>query len=477
MLNLNKSVVTHTFLLPLLLLSCCKQTTQGDLLIQNVNIIDVEGGRVISQQDVLVARNKIVKIFDHNEWDIRADRTINGEGKYLIPGLWDMHVHTLMSDWYRWQLPLLRTNGIIGFREMWGDPLLFDSIRHRMRNSDLPYFHFVASGHMLDGEMPAWEGSTAVVTPEDGIRLVDSLAGANVDFIKVYSLLTKEVFKAIATRCKQRGIPFAGHVPFPVTVKEASEAGMASMEHLYGLRAEACEYRDSAYSLMEKVSVVYTSGNNALATLVYTRIYALTTEHFSPDKAKEIAQTFKQNNTYIVPTLVALRGVYLRNDSSITNDHRLKYMSESTLASWRQSTEHDLKTLSAADWEGRRKRWIVERQILKILAEENVPILAGSDSDNPYAFPGFSIHDEMALFVDVGMSPLQALQTATLNAAKYLNVIDSLGTIAEGKLADVVLLDGNPLEEIRNTTKINSVIVKGVVYDQEYFARSLSVEE
>lgn len=458
-----------SFLLCIILFSSCKQTISGDVLIENVNIIEVESGDVLIHQDVVITGNKITNISKHNKDNILTSSVIDGENKYLIPGLWDMHVHILEEDWYKWQLPLLRSNGIIGFREMWGDKKVIDSVKAEMQNSSLPYFHFVASGHILDGETAYHKNSTHVTTPNEATRIVDSLINSKVDFIKIYSFLKPEAFYSIAQRCKERRVPFVGHVPHTVWITSASKAGMASMEHLYGFLIEGCANSDSALSLMQQSVDAFVKGNTDERERVSRKLHSLTLDNISEEKLRKISRVLKTNDTYIVPTLVTLRGNYFTNDTSFTNDSRLKYMSKGTIEYWKEETESDLKKNNEIDWQNKRKRWQVEQLIMKILTEENVPIMAGTDSDNPYSFPGFSLHDEMALFVQFGMTPIEALRTATLNPAKYLNVLDSLGTISEGKLADVVLLDANPLENIKNTTMINTVIVNGKLYRKDYF--------
>lgn len=457
-----------SFILFMLFFTSCKQTIKGDLLIENVNIIDVENGKVIIGQDVVITGNKITDITTHRKNNIQTTAVINGENKYLMPGLWDMHIHILAHEWYKWQLPLLRANGIIGFREMWGNLKLADSIKTEMQKGTLPYFHFIASGHILDGKKPFQENSTPVATPQAAIRIVDSLINAKSDFIKVYSFLEPDVFYAIAKRCKERNFPFAGHVPHTVWLTGASEAGMASMEHLYGFLMEACESSDSALFLMQQSEKAFENGNKEERKKIWIKFHALTLNHFSEAKLRSIAQVLRKNNTYIVPTLVTLRGGYFTNDTSFINDPRLKYMSQETRDYWKEETENDLKKNSELEWQNKRQRWQVEQRIIKILSEEKVSIMAGTDSDNPYAFPGFSLHDEMALYVEFGMKPIDALRTATINPVKFLKMTDSLGTIEKGKLADVVLLDVNPLENIKNTTRINTVIANGKVYSKRY---------
>ena len=427
----------------------------------------METGAIISNQDVAIVANTIASISPHGS-NLKGKTIVDGKDKYLIPGLWDMHEHMMRNKWYMSQMPLLRANGITGFREMWGDLEIANSVRSQIKKDILPHFRFTASGHILDGKTPFWGGSIPVATEEKAIQIVDSLVREKADFIKVYSFLAPHVFHAIADRCKEKNISFAGHVPHRVWLTDASEAGMASMEHLYGFLIEACSDRDSAMTLTRQSAIAFEKGDKEERKKINRLFYSLVLENFSEVRLRSIAQTLKKNNTHIVPTLVTLRGEYFTNDTSFTKDPRLKYMSKETLDYWAETKENDMKENTESDWENKRKRWQIEQQIMRILISEQVPIMAGTDADNPYAFPGFSLHDELALYVECGMTPLEALRSATIVPIEYLKMTDSLGAIKKGKLADLVLLEGNPLENIRNTRKINAVIANGKLYGREY---------
>lgn len=446
----------------------CKQIITGDILIENVNVIDVEAGTIITEQDVVITGNKITSIIDHGRADVKSKTTINGTSQFLIPGFWDMHAHMMREKWYASQMPLLRVNGITGFREMWGDRSTANFVRLQIEKDSLPYFRFVAAGHILDGKQPFWPGAIPVETGDRAIQIVDSLINGKADFIKVYSFLAPDVFYAIAKRCEEKRITFAGHVPHTVWLTDASKAGMASMEHLYGFLIEACSKSDSAMALMQRSVRAFEMGDKEDRKNALLLFHSLVLNHFSKEKMRSIAQTLRKNNTYIVPTLVTLRGEYFTNDTSFTNDKRLNYMSAETLAYWKETTEYDISNNTEIDWQNKRKRWQVEQEIMKILISEKVPIMAGTDADNPYAFPGFSLHDEIALYVEYGMTPVEALRSATIIPATFLTMSDSLGTIKIGKLADLVLLEANPLEDIKNTTKVNTVISNGNLYDKSY---------
>lgn len=442
------------------------RTQTTTTIFYDATVVDVQSGKLLKHQEVIIAGNKIIAVKPISKLKLPKDaRIINAKGKFIIPGLWDMHVHTLIEDWYTWQFPLFVANGIIGFREMWGDRNLIDSVRNEMQKGSMPFFHFTASGHILDGKKPFWPGSLSAGDTITALRIVDSLINAKVDFIKVYTFLGSDVFEAIAKRCRERNFPFAGHVPFKVWLTKASDAGMASMEHLYGFDLEACAFPDSAMQLKIRDAENLEARLDAKQRQTLVRVSEkFVLENFSEKKMRNIAKTLRKNNTYVVPTMVTLRGNYFRNDPVFTNDERLKYMSKGTTDYWQEEKEKDLKRFSEGDWQNKRTRYAIEQQIIKILWQEKVPILAGTDSDNPYAFPGFSIHDEMALFVEFGMTPIDALRTATINPVKYLKMTDSLGTIEQGKRADMILLNGNPLTNIANTKNIFAVMVNGKLF-------------
>lgn len=446
----------------------CKQPVTGDILIQNVHTIDVETGELLPGQDIIITGNTIHSVSPHGHQAIEAKTIIDGTDQYLIPGLWDMHAHMMRENWYVSQMPLLRANGITGFREMWGDMEIANNVREEIENGRMPYFRFVASGHVLDGAKPFWSGSIPVESEERAVHIVDSLIKSKADFIKVYSFLSPAVFSAIAQRCKEKRISFSGHVPHTEWVTSASEAGMASMEHLYGFLIEACSESDSAMSLMQRSVRAFEKGDKEQRNRTLLLFYSLVLNNFSEEKMRWIAQKLTRDNTYIVPTLVTLRGEYFTNDTSFTNDPRLKYMSKETLDYWKETAASDIRKNTSVDWQNKRRRWEIERQIMQILIAEKVPIMAGTDADNPYAFPGFSLHDEVALYVEYGMTPREALYSATIAPVKFLGMSDSLGTISKGKLADLVLLNANPLEDIKNTTKVSTVIANGKIYGKAY---------
>jgi hypothetical protein len=439
----------------------------GKTIFYDGTVIDIKSGKLLKHQEVIVSGGKILAVQPVSKKRLHAGaEMINAKGKYIVPGFWDMHAHVLLDSNYRWQFPLLIANGIIGIREMWGrDMRLAHSLKREMQRGTLPYFHFTAPGHIIDGKKVFWPGQLSAPDTATAIRLVDSLIGEKVDFIKVYSYLEPAVFEAIAHRCKEKGIQFAGHVPHKVWVTKAAEAGMATMEHLYGFLIEACAYPDSAMKFRRQNSDNFEAGMSAKLRTEKARAgESFMLNNFSESRMRGIAKVLKQNHTYVVPTLVTNRGLYFSNDTAFTNDERTNYLAEKTRTYWKETVKKDLQNYSPEDWENFRRRYEVEKKIVKILADEKVMIMAGTDFDDLFCFPGFSLHDELALFVQFGMKPIDALRTATINPVAYLKMTDSLGTIERGKRADFVLLNGNPLTNIANTKSIFAVMSNGKLY-------------
>ncbi|MBB1285588.1 amidohydrolase family protein [Flavisolibacter sp. BT320] len=440
---------------------------EGKLIFYDATIVDVQSGKLLAHKEVIVSGGKILRVQPISKSTAHKDaQIINAKGKFIVPGFWDMHTHVLMENNYRWQFPLLLANGIIGIREMWGRNMrLADSLKKEMTNERLPYFHFTAPGHIIDGKSVFYPGQLSAPDTTTAIRLVDSLIREKVDFIKIYSYLDEEVFEAIAKRCRQMKIQLAGHVPHTVWVSKAAAAGMASMEHLYGFLIEACAYPDSAMMFRKTASVNFEKGMPAKLRILNARAgETFMLKHFSEKRMRALARTLKKHNTYVVPTVVTNRGKYFANDTVFTNDKRMEFLTEDVRSYWKETVKTDLANYSSEDWQNFRKRNEVEKTIIKILAEESVNIMAGTDFDNPFAFPGFGLHDEIALYVAFGMKPIDALRTITINPVRYLNMTDSLGTIQNGKRADFVLLNGNPLTDIAQTKNIFAVMHNGKLY-------------
>jgi amidohydrolase family protein len=430
----------------------------------HATVIDVEQGRAVPGMTVVFEAGRITAVgADGSVKPASGVRVIDATGKFLSPGLWDMHVHAAMPGLDALFLPLLVANGITGVREMFSRIEWMNSARGRVRSGELAGPRIVGSGHILDGRPPVWPGSVSAATADEARRAVDSLASGGADFIKVYSRLSPEAYFAAAAEAKARGLPFAGHVPAMVSAAEASDSGQRSIEHLTQVPF-ACSTVEERF-LGEIAAAVHSAGGWDSAGKLQRGGLRATLDGYSPERCKALAARLVKNGTWMVPTIQVLHSVAYLDDPALAKDPRMEFIFPGHRASWDPKQDFRFKMLTPEDWAARKALYARQLEIVTLLHEEGVKFLAGTDLSNPYIYPGFSLHDELAALVKAGFKPAEALRAATIDPARYLGAADSLGSIAAGKRADLVLLDANPLEDIHNTTRISAVVADGRFYD------------
>lgn len=453
------SIRFWAILLALSLTNCQKERITGDLIISNVNIIDVENGTTNEHQTLAITDEKITSITPFSEdTELISESVIDGTGKFMIPGLWDMHVHGAASNEDNMSA-LFIPNGVLGVRDMHGDL----KVRDYMVKSKTIAPKIFLSGAILYGDMPGF--NLNVKDPEEAVRLVDSLHTAGADFIKVYDFLSKDMLDAIAKRCQELNMPFAGHVSMEATPVYVSELGQRSIEHLSGIDEYISQNRKAIDSLEPLMMESYKAQNipGFLQSMLVIGNYMTQNDD---EKLNELAEVFKKNNTYMVPTLSVIhsRGSLDSFDGN-TLEHK-EYMPKELLASWELSHQFPFNMFSPNDWEMQHKLVELADHIVKNLNDKGVPILAGTDCTISSVIPGFSLHGELDLLVQAGLTNAEALKTATINPARYFEIEDSYGIVSEQKVADLVLLDRNPLENIENTKSIHAVIQNGTYYNR-----------
>jgi imidazolonepropionase-like amidohydrolase len=423
------------------------------LVITDVNVVDVRTGEIRPDQIVILEFNRITSVGPRKSTRYpRNAPSVNAKGGYLIPGLWDMHVHLKFGEWFplaqEISLPLFVANGITGVRDMGSDLEFIQDWRNEIEGNRLLGPRIYTSGPMLDGPKPRFPSSVAITTPEDGRRAVDDLKRSGSDFIKLQSLIPRDAVFAIAEEAKREEIPFEGHVPDSVRASEMSEAGMRSFEHLIGIFEGSSALEDE-----------FLKGDKNETKFLAS---------YDPARAATLAALLAKNQTWQCPTLVWERGGNLIDVTDFSKDARAKYVPAAWKdVTWKTFTDQVETEFNTDDIETRKKFVEKELEVVQLLHKAGVPFLAGTDTPpGVYIFPGFSLHEELQRFVAAGFTPLEALQTATLNPAKFMHMEDNLGAIEKGKFADLVLLDENPLEKIENTQKIAAVILNG-----RYFSR------
>jgi len=434
------------------------------LAITHVTVIDATGAA--SQQDmtVVIGGERIVAL--GRTADVQPPentQVVKGEGKFLIPGLWDMHVHWNDERY----LKLFIANGVTGIRVMWGDPRHFEQ-RKRIAEGSLLGPRLALAGTIIDGPKPFWPGSIAAGTAEEGREAVRRTRRDGYDYVKVYSSLPREVFFAIADEAKKLGIPFVGHVPDLVRVVEASDAGMKSIEHLTGM-ALAVSGSETELRRELAAALKLPAGERG------ARLRALNArmiESYDAGTAAALYARLKVNGTWQTPTFTVLRYGANPRAPEYADDPRLRYVAPWVRKMWSEDFRNRERTPEVnASLERLFQRRL---QLVGEMHRAGVGILAGSDVLNPYCFPGFSLHDELEWLVKADLSPMAALQAATRNAALFLGREADSGTVAPGKLADLVLLDADPLQDIRNTRRIAAVIANGKLYSREALDKMLA---
>jgi hypothetical protein len=429
---------------------------QDTASITHVTVIDVASGKELADQTVVLQGDRIVTVAAFDSTNAPQGRVIDAHGSFLIPGLWDMHVHIQDLE----DLPLYIANGVTGVRLMFGSkntPSLRAEIAAVSVAPEVIY-----GSAIVDGDPPVWEGSIIIRKPDDARRTVDEIKASGADFVKIYNGIPRDAYFALADEARKQNIPFVGHLPYGVRATEASDAGQRSIEHLDGL-AIACSKRE--------LSII-----KELRPLHYLEKMNLVAEAFNSFDAAQcqaLLAQFRRNGTWQVPTLTVHRGMAFLNDSHFTSDPRLVYMSGEVRRRWEPENDFRFRRWRPAEFELHRQIFTADKKLVGILFRAGVPMLAGTDAMNPFCMPGFSLHDELALLVESGLTPLAALQSATVRPAEFLGRTEEVGLIAPGKRADLVLLSADPLADIHNSTQIQAVWLQGKYFDRAALDRLL----
>jgi Amidohydrolase family len=462
-----------------ILLSCATGLHAQALIFRHVTVIDATGAAPQKDVDVAIDGPRIVTIAKKIRLP-RAEaarvRIVEAKGKFLIPGLWDMHVHLSAPEIY---FPLLVANGITGVREMFsGIPI--QTIRQWRALPDVP--RIVAPGFldgppMLSGGTPP-PGAIAIGTPDQARFAVRALAQSGVDFIKVYNSIPRDAYFALAAEARAIGIPFAGHVPEAVSPAEASGVGQHSQEHLINIllacSTKEAELRAARVAMMLDPNM---TGEARMRELGFPNPAGLI-DTYDEQKAAALFQTFVRNGTWQTPTLALLDGFAHARDENVVNDPRRKYFPKVWTDAWDPRKTYFLRDLFVKNAVPDDRQYNALNVRIRVLLERyeklvgdmhraGVEFLAGTDANgvNP-VMPGFGLHRELELLVAAGLTPLEALQCATRNPARYFGQATQGGTVEVGKAADLVLLNADPLSDIGNTRQIEAVVMRGRYYSR-----------
>lgn len=424
------------------------------LTLVHANVVDVSTGKIQPDMTVVVVGKRITRVSPSARINLQVGKVVDATGQYLIPGLWDMHTHVYFDGTAAAGtdliLPLLLANGVTGIRDMGSelDSVLkarADVAAHRRLGPRL-----VVSGPMLDGPKSPYKASIAIATAEDGRKAVDQLKARGVDFIKVQSLVPREAYFAIAAEARKVGLPLDGHVPDAVRATEALTAGQRSFEHLIGIFEASSTAEDAYVAGQEK------SPGRFLATYDPAREAAI------------IRRLAAHPRVWQCPTLYWERGQWLVDSIAWHQDPELAYAGASWVAQrWPKAQTNIARTMDTEPLPVRARFVTHELDLVRKLHAAHVGFLAGTDTPAGVdLIPGASLHLELQRFVAAGFTPLEALQTATLNPARFFNRQQDFGSVRAGRLADLVLLSANPLTDIANTQRIVGVLADGQYLSQ-----------
>jgi imidazolonepropionase-like amidohydrolase len=433
----------------------CSQTqekiSETAILITNANIIDVTNGNILEKQQIIIDSGKIKRI-NLEIKNLEAYTTIiDGAGKYIIPGMAEMHAHipppSTQESRINETLFLYLSNGITTIRGMLGHPSHL-VLREKAESGDILSPRIFTSSPSLNGN--------SIKTTEEAIEKVTAYKKDGYDFLKMHPGIKLEVFNTVVETANKVGIPFAGHVPVDVGVRHAIKSGYASIDHVDG-------FLEGLVPESKNVN----PNDNGFFGYNFTPLADTST-------IDELVNLSKEYRVWIVPT----QSLYERwfapiSADELLKDPEMKYMPVTTLENWKQRKNQytvDNPSFNQAQWE---EFNLIRRQLIKRLQENGHGILLGSDAPQLFNVPGFSIHHEISGMIGAGLSPLEILQSGTINPATYVGMEGVFGQVKEGFTADLVVLDANPLEDIKALKQISGVMIKGTWISKERIEEKL----
>ena len=461
----SRSARISVFAASLLLLSACGGSPAADLAIENVTVIDAVNG-VREGQTVLVSGGTITAVVSANEAG-SASRTVDGSGRYLIPGLWDFHVHlTYDARLTDAMAGLFLNHGITSIRDTGGplDPVLAAVSDLRADDAMAPRVFY--AGPLLDGEFVVYDGDgrppLGIGNPdvETARANVARLAEAGVDFLKIYEMVSPEVFEVLVEEANARGLPMDGHVPLALRARDVGPR-VQSLEHLRNIEMD-CVADAEAWLAERRGALTNPDGlpGGTLRSSLHGLQRLRAVEAYDEANCAEVIAAMA--NTIQVPTLrLNALGVMPPFERDDWGD-LLSKLPADVSAEWSEATEANnqggpMRDLTYGEW---------SLFLVGLMHEAGVPFGAGTDTPIGFAAPGYSLHSELEMLVRAGLTPLDAIEAATVHPAEFFGLQDQMGTIEAGRVADLVLLTGNPLDDITNTRSIEAVVTNGRLLDR-----------
>ncbi|NQW28005.1 MAG: amidohydrolase family protein [Flammeovirgaceae bacterium] len=463
--------VSYLFTILAILLIQCKPS--GDffadaLCIQHISIIDPQEG-LKEDQTVVIAAGKILKVSPSSEIKLAANNTIiDGTGKFLIPGLWDAHVHfAYIEEMAPSMFDLFLAYGVTSVRDTGGKIEFTKLWKNLALKNPTSAPRVMIAGPLIDGMPNVYDGSdhehpplsVGMSTPDDVRRKINELDSIGVDLFKAYEMLSPEQFEVIVQMAKEKGLKVTGHVPLSMDVITASNAGLNSMEHMRNLELSCAS---NAAELLKERREVLALGKNDIGGVLRSKIHNLqrqvAIENYDDLKAQEVLDVLAKNDTWQIPTVALATGFTERKFADSSWMATFKYIPEAIAQSWKEEIGQ-ITQLEPTPFNYEYTNWFYN--MVGKVHKTGISIMAGTDTPIGYLTPGRSLHAELVALVKAGLTPLEAIQTATINPAKYFHMENELGAVKETMWADLLILEANPLDDISNTQKINAVIKQG----------------
>ncbi|HEV2985893.1 MAG TPA: amidohydrolase family protein [Vicinamibacterales bacterium] len=465
----------------LLLAQAQVDPTQQPLAFTHVTVIDATGSPAQPDMTVVVTGNRINALGKFGAVPIPPNAQVtDARGRFMIPGLQEMHTHAFIrarKSFPLYTLYLFIANGVTGIRDF-GSTGVKDDFGDYPFRQDEEWRQAISAGNILgprvNMSLTVVNGPRAEGYPRTWLTVADAaqardmvrfLKDQGADFIKEYDQLSRESYFAMADEAKKQGIPLAGHVPILVTAAEASDAGQRTLEHNYGVLT-GCSSKES--EMMQKERDLFGPGKGSMRGLLSPEDVKALTTSYDEGKCKALFAKFVKNSTFVVPSMLRARGAGV----SATDPRVVKWFSPA-LREYSYPSSRTPRPPNPEIVEARSLMYKYHSGLVKEMQRSGVKMLVGTDD----SFFGTSLHEELVEFVKAGLTPMEALQVATRNAAEYYGKLDSSGTVEKGKQADLVLLDADPLASIENTQKISAVVINGRLLGRQELNRLLAAVE
>ena len=436
---------------------------RADLLIRHATIVDIAHGRLVRGQAVAVSGDTIKAVGPDASIGRRfiAKAQVKAAGKYVMPGLWDMHVHfgggPELIEENKNLLPVYVAYGVTTVRDCAAD--LSTSVlewRGEVASGSLLGPRIFTSGPKLEGYKPIWKGTLEVGTPAEVEAALDKLEAMKVDFVKITdNTLKPDTFLYALGAAKRRGMLTSAHTPYALTIEQAVDTGLNSIEHI--------DYLIKAGSPREKeLGAAYAAGKISYGDATNAFV-----DSFDPAYARREYRRLAAKGVFVTPTLNMIRILAYLDREDHSKDPALAFMGPGLRKTYDWRIERAAKA-TPAQVAARHKEYELSKRVLPMLVAAGIPILAGTDAGylNSFNYPGEGLHDELERYVESGLTPQQALVSATITSPRFLGYSGRYGAVAQGKAADLLVLDANPLKSVKATRAINAVILHGHLLDR-----------